>query len=625
MTAIAGLVGHPPTDAREVACRKSLEALSLYGSRRSTYATADAAFGVNLHELLPEDRFDRQPYANDRFFLVADVRLDNRSDLIAALGVGSASAAVYSDAELLFRAWCRWEDRCVDRIVGDYAFAVHDNQRNSLYLARDPIGQRPLFYARIGEAIFFASMPSGIFPHGKVEHDSIAIAQRLAARETDSRRSYFAGIVPVLSGETVIISGDRIESKRWLPRVGGLEARATEQLTEEMRAILDEALGARLRRIEGPVATHLSSGYDSSAVTATASMQADKSDIVAFTSAPAPGLPTAAVWQRNVDESPIAARTAQYLGIRHEIVRTPQPLLDSLRDHTRHFQEPVRNVLNMGWYAEIERRAADLGARVLLTGDLGNLTLSAGGLRDLAEWIRRGALSTWWREAAAAAGREDVKWRGILMASFGLYMPKWLQDQLLRIYVGQPRWSSACFVRPDVYRELPDEVPERSRRPAAERLETMRGYDAGMFRKGSLAKHGIDERDPTADRRLTEFSLTLPPEQLIHSGVYKPLARAVLADRLPSFVLDLPVRGYQGADWVSRIDPKRALEVVEEIAPNTTVQSVIDLPRLRSAILRWPDGYSGASAVESFGRHVTNALAMGVFVIESEDQARLGR
>ena len=263
----------------------------------------------------------------------------------------------------------------------------------------------------------------------------------------------------------------------------------------------------------------------------------------------------------------MAAETARFLGVQHDIVRTTEPLLDSLRNHTRYFQEPVRNPLNMGWYAEIERRAAKRGAKVLLTGELGNLTLSAGGLWQLAEWVHKRAWATWLTEAAAAAWRPDVTWRGVLFGSFGPSMPAWVNEQLLRIFVGQPPWRSACFVRPEILAKLPRRANKRVRRPVLQRLGIMRGYDPGVFRKGSLARHGVDERDPTADLRLIEFALRLPSEHLIYRGIYKPLAREALSDRLPPFVLDLPVRGYQGADWISHVSRQSALATLEGFLP----------------------------------------------------------
>jgi len=212
------------------------------------------------------------------------------------------------------------------------------------------------------------------------------------------------------------------------------------------------------------------------------------------------------------------------------------------------------------------------------------------------------------------------------MSSFGLSMPDWLKEQLTKAFIGQPPWAEACLVRPEIRQQLPKLASEKPRSRRLERLDIMRGFDPGVFRKGSLAKFGIDQRDPTADSRLIEFTLSLPPEQLLHNGIYKPLARAALADRVPAFVLDLRMRGYQGADWVSRIDKASALATYEQIRGDPTVGEVIDLPRLQQSILNWPpSATAGASQLESLGRHVTNALAMGVFVRESRNPNFMGR
>jgi len=411
-----------------------------------------------------------------------------------------------------------------------------------------------------------------------------------------------------------------------MPPTDPLIGRTIEDLRDEFRNRVDRAVASCLRRIEGPLATHLSSGYDSSAVTATAAMIGGNRNVVAFTAAPAIGFRTAQVDRRNVDESVIAAETARFLNIDHEVVRTTDPLLDSLRGHTRFYQEPVRNLLNMGWYADIERRSRERGAKILLLGELGNLTLSAGGLPVLADWVREGAWARWWKEAKAASRRADVRWRGILMNSFGPFLPARATEELTRFVHGQPRWSSACFARAEMLSHLPSAATSRPRSQAAERLSIMRGFDAGVFRKGSLAKHGIDERDPTAHRGLIEFTLRLPPEQLLSSGVYKPLFRSAMSDRLPSSVLSAPLRGYQGADWVSRIDKASTLATVEEISANSTVLDVLDIGRLRATVENWPDPEKAKPGeIFAFGRHVTNALAMGVFIVESEDHASMGR
>jgi len=92
--------------------------------RSDVWADSEIAFGCNLLILLPEDTFDRQPLwsADGRCCLVADVPLDNRGELVRELGLRQPE--LMADSNVLLAAWLRWEHRCLDHIVGSFAFAV---------------------------------------------------------------------------------------------------------------------------------------------------------------------------------------------------------------------------------------------------------------------------------------------------------------------------------------------------------------------------------------------------------------------------------------------------------------------------------------------------------------------
>src|SRR5215472_16721747 len=151
MSALAGLWrfdGKP--DAAE-GCGRMLRAQEIYGpDAGGEWSAGFVALGRRLKRLLPEDAFDRQPLigAGGRFVLVADVRLDNRDELIDALGISWTRAAELSDAAILLAAIERWEGDYIERLIGDYAFALWDGKYRRLSLARDPLGMRPLQYHR---------------------------------------------------------------------------------------------------------------------------------------------------------------------------------------------------------------------------------------------------------------------------------------------------------------------------------------------------------------------------------------------------------------------------------------------------------------------------------------------
>src|SRR5207249_11522049 len=127
MTAIAGLWrydGRP--DAAEV-CALMLKSQELFGPDAvAQWSDRNVAFGRQLMRVLPEDTFDRQPLkgGSGRYILVADIRLDNREELTEALQIPASQARGLCDAAILLAAIERWEETCLNRLVGDYAFAL---------------------------------------------------------------------------------------------------------------------------------------------------------------------------------------------------------------------------------------------------------------------------------------------------------------------------------------------------------------------------------------------------------------------------------------------------------------------------------------------------------------------
>ena len=113
-----------------------------YGCHKlSTRNVAEATFGGALSGHGADDDFGAMPLIEgDRFLLVADIRLDNRDELIRDLGAGAAQFDHETDSSVLLHAWIRWKERCLDRIVGDFAFAVWDEVERTLTLARDHTG-----------------------------------------------------------------------------------------------------------------------------------------------------------------------------------------------------------------------------------------------------------------------------------------------------------------------------------------------------------------------------------------------------------------------------------------------------------------------------------------------------
>jgi asparagine synthase (glutamine-hydrolysing) len=582
----------------------------------------DAALGIDLRPSLPEDRSDRQPlYAAGRFLLIADVRLDNRAELLAELGIDYGAP----DAELLLAAWLRWQDRCFHKLVGDYAFAVWDQAERTLTLARDPTGQRPLFYKHWSGRTVFASTPAALIQANRSGElfDFAQLAATLTGRRNDGEETCFANVRRVRPGHGITIGPRGVSTWRhWWPSQDGLRL-TDEGYVEAYRDRLKQAVEARLRRQSGLVAVHLSSGYDSSAVAAMAAQVSPGQKPTAFTAAPREGFDGPVPRGRIADESALAGLTARQHGLEHVVIRPSSGVLTGLREHCRLYQDPNFSLVNLEWLREVLAAAKALGVSTLLSGEMGNLTLHSGGLPVLAEWLRVGAMRRWWSEARAAAGSGQARWRGVLVNSFDARIPGALRDALERRFLGVPAIEERSFVR----REWLDVTRHSSRHKTEApytgryrgRFDMIAATDSGLFRKGSLAQFGIDERDPTADRRVLDFSFALPPEQLLHDGVWRPLARRALAGLLPPQVLDAPLRGCQGADWYERWGPGEALQLLEEITSSRAANELLDLDKMRAAIEGWPcGGWAESRQIMIYRTRLPMALVTGVFLQEFE-------
>src|SRR6516165_204981 len=172
MTALAGLWRFDRRDAAD-GCERMLAAQSFYGpNANAQWSGGDVALGRQLMRTLPEDGFDRQPFVGGggRYVLIADIRIDNRDELITRLNIVPTQARNLCDTAILLAAFERWEETCLEHLVGDYAFALWDARRQHLLLARDPLGQRPLHYHRCSRFIAVASMPKGLHALAEVPY-----------------------------------------------------------------------------------------------------------------------------------------------------------------------------------------------------------------------------------------------------------------------------------------------------------------------------------------------------------------------------------------------------------------------------------------------------------------------
>ena len=583
-------------------CARMLKAQNAYGSQSARSDEGPICLGRNLQPTLPEDKFDRKPFERGPLRFVADVRLDNRSELASALGVPSQRAAALSDSELLFDALVTWGEEAVGRLAGEFAFVLWNSADESLLLARDLFGFRPLYFHRASNFFAFATMPSGLHAIPEVPYgfDANFVAETLLLLPQVGTSTFYRDIERVEPATIMRVTRKGITSRRYwsppLPISARLSARDYE---EGLRAVVGEAVQAQLRGAEDGVASHLSSGLDSSIVATTAAQFIKPGKLVAFTSVPRNGFDGPVPRGSIANEGELAAQTASlHPNIEHVLVEssadTPLTALD--RNHA-YYQSPAVNLDNDVWGREINRLASSRGLKVLLVGNFGNMGVTYPGMEWLSWLVTRGRFPTALSTARSLA-RNGVPWRTLTSQLVGPFLPVPLWKLACRIFRRPLDLRSWSAVSPGLIPPLEDEAYSRGfdplRRPSVDpleyRLKILFWVDLGNYFKGVLGEWGLSVRDPLSDRRVIEYCLSLPTEEFIRGGIPRSLARRTFADRIPRRVIDSVARGYQSPDWYEAVARNLPLlqDEIDAIARCRGATEVTDIDWLKNCVATWP-------------------------------------
>lgn len=588
-----------------------------------------AAFACNLRVLLPEDRFDRQPLVvgGGKWMIAGDIRIDNRRELEASLSWLPERAKQQSDSDLFAAAWERWQEESLNRVIGDFAIAVWNAEDRSLSLARSPSALKSLFFHWSGRFVAFASTTAGILALDEIPRElNIDHAAKLGGLLSYAGSStIFEGIRRVEHGNLVRLTPETYRSRRfWHAPKTVLSYPRTSDYVEHFRDELERAVQARLRRAQGKVASQLSAGRDSSAVTTTAAQVLARNDqqLMAITAAPRLGFCGPTVEDRLVDESELARLTAEkHTNVRHFVCRPDgKQVLEQITELHRLSDGPLLNPSNIAWWEEMHQVAAMNGASVLLFGSAGNFTLSAGGPDTLRDILLDDGPIAWLRTALGVGGQSWATWRNIGSLTFGPALPESFYRNILRVSGRSHLHDCAVPTLRSPYRQ----IAERASKDEFEDLRPPRNYRQyrlAMLQKRDFAepvtqaRWGVDPRDPTADQRLVEFCLSLPNNLLAGRSYERPLFEKAMADRMPGRVLTCRQRGYQTAEWFEHFRPAEMREAFRRFARHTIVNDLFDMAEIDRLIDDWSTAdWSDRRVIDVYRNGLIGTLAAADFI-----------
>lgn len=321
---MSGFFGIMRADGQEISSELLQRVAGALRVRGSTGETIRSEPGIGTCFSYLEAEHARQsaaqPVRLGADWLLGDIRLDAREELIRQLaGSKEFLASDTPDEEMLLRAWKCWGDGCLQRVIGDFSFALYEQQGKSLWCARDFIGPRPFFHAQSGEIFCFSNTLGTLrlVPEISRGLDEVFVADFLLHGYCrDLTRTVYEGIKRLPAGHLLKFDGHSVEVRRFL-HLGMEEPLRFSQPSEYVDAYREVLLRAVQDRLpKRPTALYLSGGLDSGSVCAVAAKiaeeQGTKERLKAFTIS----------WRPLIEdpEPHFASLTAQQFQLNHEIL-----------------------------------------------------------------------------------------------------------------------------------------------------------------------------------------------------------------------------------------------------------------------------------------------------------------
>jgi asparagine synthase (glutamine-hydrolysing) len=593
------------------------------------------AFGQALLKTTPEASFEQLPrlVCGGTAVLTAAARLDNRTELCQDLGLDLSQRAITADGTLVALAFEKWGQACVHRLLGDWAFAVWNKHQQSLFLARDHFGNTGLHFCLWQDGFAFSSGIEGILGLKDVQPKikQQRIVDLLTLNISDGSSTYYENIFRLETAHTVTLQNQKLHFERYwkLEQTPPLKLRSDAEYVEAFLSIYKTAVHDRMRSSR-PIATTLSAGLDSGAVTAIAAkvMRERGQELTAFTSVPI--YPTFDLVQSGIaNEWDLAHQSAEFIG---NIKHIPLPAnhwtpLSAVRQATKILHEPEFAVGNSYWIQALlqELRQQDFG--VLLTGQCGNLAASwEGGTYRTWSALRQGQLGLAFGQLQSGAIQRRSWTRAVLgevaKPAFLSLQAHWQQKTGA---LPKPYWIKQSVISPILVHQLKLLEKNKNTFSVSEQpflfsvkqqltqvIPSITQLGATWHRMG--ASYGLEVRDPTMDKRLLEFCFAIPLGQFSGAGHDRWLMRRAVQGLLPPVVQWGVKRGQQGKDIGQRLLASReeVEELLERLMNSSQSATYLNLHKVKNAWIRLQQEQHNPAQED--GMMFLAALGLGLFL-----------
>jgi asparagine synthase (glutamine-hydrolysing) len=641
MSAIAGLLRLDGKDVSGADLQRMVAALISHGpDKQKIWSHQGLGLAHCLMCFTPEDHFEQQPITDkdNGIAMVFSGRLDNRSELAIKLKLEPEQGKLMSDSQLAYLAYLMWAENSFNQLIGDWVCAIWLRHNKQLLLVRDPQGySRSLHYTKQPGFFAFSSAPKGLMalPEMPREMDQGALADFLILNHKNLSSTMYKDVLRLPPAHLLCfdLASRAITIKRYwhIDISHRITYKNYNDYVEHFNDLFSLSVNAQIRSCH-PIGAFMSGGIDSSAVATNAAKQLAEQGkrLTTYTAVPQQGFTGQASWGRYNDETSLVNAIAKMNpNLQTKFIASEgHDQLSGLENHLEQGEAPFRNPCNRVWMENIMRTAASNGERVLLTGQKGNITMSAEGHWALAHWaINFKWIKLFWGIKQLHQYRDQDLLSVVKDRLVKPLLPSPIYRKLVDLYskriIG---WSSNSLISKSFAQQI--EVTSRAHEAGFDPYRQLpicsRKFRAfilagnnylGDIDEGWRASFGVELRDPTADRRIIEYCLAIPDEQYLNRKGLRWLATRAFKGQLPEAVLHNKLRGAQDPGWYLRMQQTKAeLELeYQRLTQNATAQQVLDLPRMRKLLDEWPKDSANWNSKKILGLY-RQGLSRGIMV-----------
>lgn len=609
MCGIAGIVERTGDGAaREALLRSMLGMIRHRGPDQFGMFLDDQAALGNARLSIIDLGGGQQPISNEdgTLWIVFNGEIFNYIELRQELEAKGHVFATHSDTEVILHAFEEDGPQCLNRFNGQFAIAIWDVRKQSLFLGRDRLGVRPVFYVQQPGRLLFASEIKALFADPRVERviDPVGLEQVFTFWGALAPRTIFQGVQELPPGHYLTLERSQVTvAPYWSLQFSGQVAadagrrEEDQDYVEQFRELLIDATRIRLRA-DVPVGAYLSGGLDSSTIAAIIKRYTPNkltTFSIAFNDA-------------NYDESEFQRTMAAHLGTEHQVVQATHAEIGRIfPDVIWHTEMPVMRTSPAPMFL-LSRLVHQSGYKVVLTGEGADEFFCGYDIFKEAKvrrfWARQPGSA--WRPQLIERLYQDI---GRLSQSKGAFLTAFFKDRLTDVscpwYSHLIRWknnrrscrffsaSAKAAMRAsadDHLKSLP--LPKEFSKWST--LERDQYWEISVFMSQYLLSsqgdrvamaHSVEGRYPFLDYRVVEFANRLPARMKLRVLRDKHIVREVAKDWLPREIFNRPKRPYrapiqksffggEGVDYVAEVLGESAVREAGLFEPGAVAQFV---------------------------------------------------